>query len=196
MEEDLRKVVAENVVSLLGLDGPQAKGATAKLIRLGISNGDATRALKGETNLGLGKIAELASALKVKPWQLLVPDLDPQRLPSLEPATFRWPFRKIDPAAIMDLAGTPAQQVENGLLGVLAAVGLQTIKHGSRAEVVPAGLTRKLIGTPSPASVRLPAFGQVPLPTSDQPASPESSPPPPSRRSAAAPKAPSKAGRK
>ena len=132
MGKNLKIVVAENVRTLLGLR-PDDRGATAALIKLKISNGDATRTLKGQTSIGLDKLAELAKALKVEPWQLLVPGLDPTRMPALEPVSFRWPFRQVDPEVITGLSGSLAQQVENGLLATLAAVGVASRKPQARA---------------------------------------------------------------
>ena len=123
MGEDVKKIVARNVLALLRLE-PGESGATAALIKLGIANGDATRVLQGETSLGLDKIGQIAAALKVQPWQLCSPGLDPDRLPTLEPLSFRWPFNGIDPEVITGLTGTHAQSVENGLLATLATVGI------------------------------------------------------------------------
>ena len=123
MASDIKKVVRDNTLALLGL-APGERGATAELVRLGLSNGDATRVLKAETSLGLDKIVQIANGLRVQPWQLLVPGLDPERLPALEQISFRWPFRNVDPEVITELVGTSAQQVENGLLATLATAGI------------------------------------------------------------------------
>lgn len=128
MKKPLKKVVAENIRALLGIQ-EGARGATSALLALGIANGDATRALKGETSIGLDKLAELAEKLKVQPWQLCVPDLDPNRLPSVEPMTFRWPFRQVDPEVVTGLVGTVARNVETGLLVALATAGVSPRKE-------------------------------------------------------------------
>lgn len=127
MADDLKKVVAGNVRALLGLQ-PGEKGI-ARLIALGFSNGNAQRVLGGETSIGLDVLGELAKALNVQPWQLCTPNLEPDRLPELHPQTFRWPFRQIDPEVITGLVGTPASNVENGLLIVLASAGISPRKR-------------------------------------------------------------------
>lgn len=128
MEKDIKKVVAENVRALLGKTNGE-RGATAALIKLGIPNGDATRVLQGETSIGLDKLAQIAGKLRVQPWQLMTPDLDPMRLPSLEQSSFRWPYRQIDPDVFTGLSGLAAQQVESGVLVALATLGISPTKQ-------------------------------------------------------------------
>jgi hypothetical protein len=123
MAEDLKEVVRANVRALLGLK-EREKGIT-RLKEKGIGQGTAQAVLDGSRELRIETITRLADGLHVQPWQLLVPNLDPERLPTLEPAAFRWPFRRIDPEVITGLVGTTAREVENGLLGLLAAMGVQ-----------------------------------------------------------------------
>ena len=132
MRPDLKRIVADNLLAMLGIAEGE-RGATAALIKRGISNGDATRALQGQTSIGLDKLAELAAAVGCEPWQLCVPSLDPDRLPTTEPAPFRWPFHQVDPEVITGLAGASAQAVENGLLATLATAGIQPRKPNRRA---------------------------------------------------------------
>lgn len=131
MASDLKLVISGNVRSLLGLN--EGESGVSRLIEKGISNGNAQRVLAGETSIGADLLTQLARALRVEPWQLCVPNLDPDRLPSLEPVAFRWPFRNIDPEVITGLVGTQAQGVENGLLAVLATVGISPRKHSIAA---------------------------------------------------------------
>jgi hypothetical protein len=123
MAEDLKEVVRANVRALLGLKDHE-KGIT-RLKNAGIGQGTAQAVLDASRELRIETITRLAEGLHVQPWQLLVPNLDPERLPTLEPASFRWPFRRIDPDVITGLVGTTAREVENGLLGLLAAMGVQ-----------------------------------------------------------------------
>lgn len=123
MASDLRKIIRDNVRRLLKL-GPNDKGI-AELVRLGLSNGTAQRLMGAETSIGIELLQTLADGLDVEPWQLCVPDLDPEVMPRLEPLGFRWPFRRIDPETITALVGTAAVNVENGLLAALATAGVQ-----------------------------------------------------------------------
>lgn len=127
MAPDLKAIIRDNVRALLGLKPGQS--GVSKLIDLGIANGNAQRVLGGKTRVGLDVLSQVAAALSVEPWQLCVPALDPTHLPSLEPVAFRWPFRQIDPDVITGLVGTSAQGVENGLLAVLAALGIAPRKQ-------------------------------------------------------------------
>lgn len=126
---DLKTVLRDNVRRLLGL--AEGESGVSRLIAAGLSNGNAQRVLKGETSVGLNVLAQLAAALNVEPWQLCVPDLQPDRLPSLEPASFTWPFRKIDPEVVTGLTGTPAMQIENGLLASLATLSISPRKRAA-----------------------------------------------------------------
>lgn len=68
--ENLKSVLRDNLRALLGL-APGKSGVSA-LIKLGLSNGNAQRALGGETSVGLDVIAQIAEAFSIEPWQLLV----------------------------------------------------------------------------------------------------------------------------
>jgi hypothetical protein len=128
----LKVTIRDNVRKLLGL-APGASGVS-QVMALGFANGTAQRILDATTKIELHQIEALAERLRIQPWQLLVPDLDPERLPDLETRSFRWPFRSIDPEVITGLVGTVATQVENGLLATLATAGIS-----ARAPAAPAG---------------------------------------------------------
>jgi hypothetical protein len=137
MSKDLKLLVRRNVRALLGIAPDDERSHVAMLIKLGIPNGHAQRIMAGETSLGLDMLQTLADALKVDPWLLLVPELDPDARPALHSPSTRWPFRKIDQNAIVELSGTPAQQVENGLLATLAALGLPSKKSARPDDEMP-----------------------------------------------------------
>ena len=118
----LKKTIRNNVRRLLGLG--EAESGVKSVMSLGFANGTAQRILDEETSIGVETLERLADGLKVQAWQLCVPDIDPARLPSLEPVAFRWPFRSIDPEVVTGLVGTTAAQVENGLLASLATIGV------------------------------------------------------------------------
>lgn len=122
MPSDPKSILAANVRRLLGLSAGEA--GVAKLMRLGFTNGNASRVLKGETSIGLDLLAAVAEAFKLEPWQLLTPGLDPENPPTLEQAEFRWPFRSIPFEAISGLVGTTAQDVERGLRIALETAGV------------------------------------------------------------------------
>ena len=123
MHSNLKIVVRDNVRRLLGLR--PGESGVSQVMALGFANGTAQRILDGETSLGLDTLSKLAARLGVEPWQLCVPDLQTDRLPSLEPLPFRWPFARVDPRLVLNLVGTQAQAVEVGLLSALAAAGVR-----------------------------------------------------------------------
>lgn len=96
---ELRPIVAKNVRACLGHKYPGMKPhetGVSKLVSLGLSQGTAARLLRGETDVGLGLLADLAHALDLQPWHLLVPDLDPAALPGVT-ADMGWPFEMVSP---------------------------------------------------------------------------------------------------
>jgi hypothetical protein len=127
MNPPLKLTIKKNVRALLGV--PDGKSGVSLLISKGVPHGTAQRVLDESTGIGVEVLERVAEALGVDPWQLCVPELDPARLPSTEPASFRWPFRQIDPDVITGLVGTAAQGVENGLLASLATIGISPRKQ-------------------------------------------------------------------
>lgn len=65
MADDLKIILRQNVRALLGLQ--DGESGVSKLIKLGLSNGNAQRILGGETSVGLDVLAQLADALHLQP---------------------------------------------------------------------------------------------------------------------------------
>lgn len=130
--EDPKRLLAANVRRLL--DIAPGESGVSKLMQLGFSNGNAARVLKGETSIGLDLLSELAAALRVEPWQLLTPNLDPDRLPSLDRSEFRWPFRSVPFEVVGGLVGTVAQDVERGLRIALETAGVAVPVAGKQVK--------------------------------------------------------------
>jgi hypothetical protein len=124
MQPTLKMTIRDNVRRLLGL--AEDESGVSRVMALGFSNGTAQRILDSETSIGVDVLEKLADGLKLAPWQLCVPNIEPDRVPRLEPVAFRWPFRQIDPEVITGLVGSPAQQIENGLLVALGTLGIST----------------------------------------------------------------------
>ncbi len=129
MPKTLKLVIRNNVRTLLGLAAGEP--GVARVMALGFSNGTAQRILDDTTSIGVDVLGKLAEALKVQAWQLCVPNIEADRLPTTEQVSFRWPFRQIDPEVITGLVGTAAQGVENGLLASLATLGIAPRKQRS-----------------------------------------------------------------
>lgn len=79
MKTSTKEVLRANVLARLGKLQPLRGNETGvgRLIRLGVSNGTAQRVLDPEKDLKLETLDDLARILKVRPWQLLVPE-EPQ----------------------------------------------------------------------------------------------------------------------
>ena len=131
----LKTTIRDNVRRLLGLNAGES--GVSRVMALGFSNGTAQRILDSDTSIGVDVLERLADALKLAPWQLCVPDIESDRLPRLEPVSFRWPFRQIDPEVITGLVGSPAAQIENGLLVALGTLGISTRRASAPAPQSP-----------------------------------------------------------
>jgi hypothetical protein len=118
MTTDLRIVVRDNVRRLL--DITPGESGVQRLINLGISTGAAQRLMAVQTSIGRVLLEEIASKLRVQPWQLLVPALDPRNPPVLGQTSHRWPFRSISQQSIAELSDGEAEAVEAGLRVALA----------------------------------------------------------------------------
>lgn len=84
-EMDSKDVLAQNVQALL-----RARGMTIKqLVEIStkgggsLTNGTAGRAYSGAMAIKLGNLDEIAKALDVAPWKLLVPGMSTEHMPEL-----------------------------------------------------------------------------------------------------------------
>lgn len=118
MAEDLKTILRENVEALLerrAREDPTRKTKVSGLIALGFQNGTAQRILGGETSIGVNVVAQLAEALEVPPWMLLVPRLDVENLPGMTEDASAWPFPLVDQDAYRDLTPSERAFVQGGL---------------------------------------------------------------------------------
>lgn len=105
MPAPLPAIVAANVLALLRKQHPDMRShetGITRLLQAGMTQGSAQRILKGETKLNLGTLEEVAKALRVPVWQLLVPDLDANAPPGLTAAQ-SWPFEMVPAEAYWSL---------------------------------------------------------------------------------------------
>lgn len=78
---NLRGVLAKNVQTVM--EKVPALGSQPKLATKGIGQTTVGRIARAETAVNLDNLEELAAKIKVQPWQLLVPNLDPTKIPAL-----------------------------------------------------------------------------------------------------------------
>jgi len=85
MESESKKTVRQNVLTLLGrVRALRAnESGVTRLKDLGIPHGNAQRTVDKESDIQLSTLDQVAGALKVKPWQLLIEGLDADKLPAL-----------------------------------------------------------------------------------------------------------------
>lgn len=85
MESQSKKTMRANVLALLGRVKPLRSDETgvSRLLQAGLSNGNAQRVLAADQDIYMTRLDEVARALRVEPWQLLVPGIDPDRPPLL-----------------------------------------------------------------------------------------------------------------
>lgn len=122
MRTGIKQIASENALALAqrraGTEGMKANETGITLLKNhGLSQGTAQRFLASEGDVRLEAIDVLARGLRVEPWQLLVPGLDPTALPELHPST-----SVFSPDLMARLRALPAHEVarlENGLRGQL-----------------------------------------------------------------------------
>jgi transcriptional regulator with XRE-family HTH domain len=123
MENDVKKTLAENVLNLIRaeneLSGRERSGVS-RLLSKGIPNGTAQRVLAGETSIGVDALEQIAKALNVKPWQLLVEGLDPKAPPRLYDDA--WPFSRDLHTQVRDLKPTQRVLVESVLSAAISGL--------------------------------------------------------------------------
>lgn len=104
MESNSKKTVRENVIALLSRRQPLRthESGVTRLKSLGVAHGNAQRTVDEESDMRLATLDQVAAALKVAPWQLLVDGLDPGALPQLVPAAQRFSDAALRVAAIYD----------------------------------------------------------------------------------------------
>lgn len=85
MDADVKKIIRTNVLTLVerqqGPLGPRESSGVSRLMRLGISNGVAQRLLDESSDVYLSSLVDLATALRIKVWELLTPGLQSSSMP-------------------------------------------------------------------------------------------------------------------
>lgn len=102
-ETDIKKILWQNIARLMisrwGKENLTRLASEAK-----IGPGTATRLKEQQTSTGADVLEKIAGVFSVQSWQLLVPDLDPQKLPSLGGDSSGWPMPLIDKASFLSLS--------------------------------------------------------------------------------------------
>ena len=110
---DSKKVLWDNVSRLM--DKRYGKENLTKLAKdAKMGPGSATRIKNQETSVGTDILDQLAVALEVQTWQLLVPDLDADSLPELNK---EWPFELIRLSQFLQLDEKARRDIENAMAG-------------------------------------------------------------------------------
>lgn len=82
-----KKIVKANVLRLLnhaaGGQLPERESGVTRLKKLNITQGSAQRILDDESDLRLETLDQVAKGFRLAPWQLLVPNIDPNAPPEL-----------------------------------------------------------------------------------------------------------------
>lgn len=98
MESASKKTLRENVRAIIAFRAgirPEDVGVS-RVIQLNLPNGTAQRLLGTDSDLRMDTIDVIARGLGVESWQLLVPSLDPAKLPVIAGDTKPWPFQMVD----------------------------------------------------------------------------------------------------
>lgn len=103
MASELKRVLRQNVRALIektsGPLKPHESGVT-RLLKLGISNGNAQRLLDEDSTVSFQTVEQAAAAFKVKPWDLMSPQMQIAEMPFRDLDVFEGQlvtlFRKLD----------------------------------------------------------------------------------------------------
>lgn len=83
MELSIDKLLSENLKRLFGKRSITSAAKAEESLKVPRSTIDRALNARG-SSVRLETLAEIADGLKLEPWQLLVPDLDPENLPALQ----------------------------------------------------------------------------------------------------------------
>jgi hypothetical protein len=123
MESESKKIVRENVLALLrqaaGGELPPNESGVTRLKNLGLSHGNAQRAIEDSSDLRLGTVDQLAKAFNLKSWQILVPRLNVASPPELAQRPWAGPFNSETMARLQSLDSDGLRKAENMIRAAL-----------------------------------------------------------------------------
>lgn len=133
--EEIRRLVAKNIALLVpAVFGPSATAKGIKEIRAasGLTNGTVGRMVTPDgTNWNVSMLELLAKALKVQPWQLLLPDLTATRegsVVSIEGMKARqWPFPSFRRDELETLTPTELERLEKTIRSRIQQFGFSIV---------------------------------------------------------------------
>ena len=135
-EKDLKVILWENVQALM----KERYGAVI-LARLaedtGLAPANMTRLKQAKTSIGMDMVTEIAQALKVEPWQLLVDSLVADKLPTLATPSNAWPFPELDPERFHALSDLQRAKIEGALLNMMSQ--FENASQSSAKVITPVG---------------------------------------------------------
>jgi transcriptional regulator with XRE-family HTH domain len=124
MGNEAVKILADNLNRLIGL-GKRFASNEAAASASGVSRSTIDRARRGEVNLRVDNIAELAKAFHLQPWELLYPGLDPATPPSSSEKGTEWPLVGVTP---QDFDLIPAEEREEVTALVQSKINRHRVK--------------------------------------------------------------------
>jgi len=89
-QKDPKRYLWANISALMRLASPSVDVVQQ---RTKVGRGTVQRIKEGETSIGVDTLLTIAKTFHIEVWQLLVPNLDPDDLPTLQPSNeVHWPF--------------------------------------------------------------------------------------------------------
>lgn len=101
-KKDSKQVLWENVSRLM-VKRYGKENLTRLAADSGVGPGTCTRIKVQSTSVGLEVVEAIAKALEAEPWQMLVPNLDPNKLPSLGGDSGQWPMPMVSKESFLSL---------------------------------------------------------------------------------------------
>lgn len=88
--KDPKRYLWQNIAALMREASPSVDSVRA---RTKVGRGTVQRIKEGETSVGVDTLQSVAAAFGIEVWQLLVPNIDPDQLPTLNSQlAVQWPF--------------------------------------------------------------------------------------------------------
>lgn len=89
--KDPKSYLWQNIASLMRIPAPSVDAVQSKTK---VGRGTIQRIKEGETSVGVDTLQSIAKAFSIEVWQLMVPGIDPDSLPTLsaDATTAKWPF--------------------------------------------------------------------------------------------------------
>lgn len=134
---EIKDTLRSNLLALLksdaGGDFAPGENGTSRLAARANKKTSWGQRLLNDTDSSLSSLADAAKAFGLQPWQLLVPNLDPARLPALSGDSSAWPFPMVSREEYEQLPHDHRVCVQSKLDSAISRLRLWAFSAGPRS---------------------------------------------------------------